>query len=173
MRALLVSLLLVAASASAQPSAASSPPAASLPATTEAGGPTTGQRVLLVGAALGSGALSAVTLPPAAPLVIVGATYATGRALGLDAPLGRVAVDGLIGGAAGYAVAGGLVLYWTEVEGSASDLGLYLTAAAAGLTTMAVTTALLYDGRRVDIVPVRLAAPTGEAATGLSFRLSL
>ena len=163
MRVLLLSLALALALATAA-AAQAAPPRP---------GPTTGQRVLLVGTALGSGALSAVTLPPAAPFVIVGATYATGRALGLDAPLGRVAVDGLIGAGVGYAVGAGTAAYFVYEKGYDLDLGTSLVSAAAGLGAMAVTTALLYDGRRVDIVPVRLAAPTGEAATGLSCRLSL
>ena len=135
-------------------------------------GPTAGERVVLVIGALGGAGLVGIVLPPAAPLGVVAGTYAMGRSLGFDGSLGGVVVDAAVGGAVGFGV-GVATLYVVSDGETGSGLGEALFAAGAGLVAGAVTTALLYDGRRVEVAPAALAAPGGDRAPGLALRVRL
>ena len=118
----------------------------------EPSGPTAAHRAVLVGAALGGGAVT-VAFPPAFPLGVVGGVYLAGGALGYDESLTQVALDGLIGAGAGYLAGAAALFYWTEIEGIPSDLSTSFAALGVGAVTMAVMTALLYDGHRVEVGP--------------------
>ena len=135
-------------------------------------GPTPGHRVALAVGALGGGFLVAIVVPPAAPLGVVAGTYGMGRSLGFDASFGSVVVDAAVGGAVGFGV-GAATLYVVSDGETGSGLGEALFSAAAGLAAGAVTTAMLYDGRRVEVAPAVLAVPGGDRAPGLALRVRL
>lgn len=129
-------------------------------------GPTAGHRALLVGAAVGGGAAT-FPFPPAFPLGIVGGVYLAGRWLGYDESLAQVALDAAIGAGVGYAVGAGFFVYWTEVEGIESDLGLSFATVGVGAVAMAITTGLLYDGHRVEVGPAALEGGGVRLVVGL------
>ena len=166
---------LAAASASAQPPAA---PTDSHQTLTEAGVPTTGERVLLVVGA-GGGALVTLWTGPGALLGAGLGTYATSAALGLRPTVGGALLDTAVGTGVAVGVYWVTILAVVEVGGAPHALGTDLGSAALGLAAGAAAMgwvhgerlARLRSGARV--APVVLRAPTGERTPGLSLRVGL
>ena len=135
--------------------------------------PNVGERALIVVGALGGGFVTAYVLGPVAPLGAVAGTYGTGRLLGFETSLGSVAVGAAAGTAVAVGVGSAAYYVTTEVQGYDADLSAAIGSAALGLAAGAVATALLYDGRRVEVAPAVLAVLGGDRAPGLALRVRL
>ena len=134
MRTLLLGCLLLSVSAQAQDAAPRSP--------------TTGQRVVLVVAAVGGGVVTVPFIGPFAPVGVAAATYGTSAALGFGPSLRGVALDTAYGALIGTGTGMGVYLLATEVGGADNDFGAMLGAGAIGLVVGAAATGY-WHGRRI------------------------